>query len=118
VIRYEGQTFALAARPIRAACYRCFFPHSPAPGALPTCSSAGVLGPVAGAVALRQVQLGLALLRGEDRAGSLGLYDGKAGIWTSLTGRTDPDCIACGPEADDPALRGAAEGSGRTGCAG
>jgi len=109
VIRFEGQTFTLDAGRGGSACYRCFFRQSPAPGAIPTCSSAGVLGPVAGAVALRQVALGLELLRGESSAGALSLYDGKSGIWTTLKGSPNPDCLACGPEADDPALRGAAE---------
>lgn len=116
VIRFEGQTMALGAGSNRQACYRCFFPESPAPGALPTCSSAGVLGPVAGAVGLRQVQLGMAVLREENVEGSLGLYDGKSGRWTSLRGRPAADCIACGPHPDDPALRGAASSGGATRC--
>ena len=89
----------------------------PAPGAIPTCSTAGVLGPVAGAVALRQVALGLALL--EERVhpetaasrptGLLELYDGKTGRWTQLTGQPNPNCPACGQEANDPSLLGATE---------
>lgn len=112
VIRYEGQCLAVASTPDRPPCYRCFFPRAPRPGALPTCSTAGVLGPVAGAVGLHQVSLGLALLRGDPVAGRLWLYSGEKGAWTSLTGRTQVDCIACGLEADDPALRDAAEGTG------
>ena len=116
VIRFEGQTLALPAGSGKKACYRCFFPQSPAPGALPTCSSAGVLGPVAGAVGLHQAQLGMALLRGESVEGSLALYDGQSGLWTSLSGRPDPDCIACGPNPDEPALRGAASSGAPTSC--
>ena len=116
VIRFEGQTLALSGNSGQRACYRCFFPQSPAPGALPTCSSAGVLGPVAGAVGLHQAQLGMALLRKEAAEGRLDLYDGKSGLWTSLSGRTDPDCIACGPQPDEPALRGAASSGDATRC--
>jgi len=116
VIRFEGQTFALPATSGVTPCYRCFFPQAPSPGTLPTCSSAGVLGPVAGAVALAQVQQGLALLGGSPPSGPLNLYDGKAGTWTSMSGRPGPSCVACGDTPDDPALRGAAEGRGRPGC--
>ena len=117
VIRYEGQTFTLAKTRGLSACYRCFFPQMPAPGAIPTCSTAGVLGPVAGAVALQQVALGLALLQEQvsptaalsSREGALDLYDGKAGRWTRLTGQANSDCPACGTEANDPSLLGSTE---------
>jgi len=120
VIRYEGQTFTLAKERGLSACYRCFFPQMPAPGAIPTCSTAGVLGPVAGAVALQQVTLGLALLQAQVSSsdipsrdeGTLDLYDGKAGLWTRLTGQAHSDCPACGAEASDPSLLGATEDTG------
>ena len=115
VIRYEGQTLPLVAQKGDAACYRCLFPRSPAVGAVPTCSTAGVLGPVAAAVGLRQVALGLQLLAGHlEIGGRLGLYEGRRGEWSELIAPVRADCIGCGPEADDPTLRGAAEGgSGR-----
>ena len=37
----------LAVLPGRSACLRCLVPDPPAPGALPTCDAAGVIGPVA-----------------------------------------------------------------------
>ena len=111
VIRYEGQTLPLLPKKGDAACYRCLFPRSPAVGAVPTCSTAGVLGPVAAAVGLHQVALGLHLLAGNfDVVGRLGLYEGRRGEWSELNVPVRPDCIGCGPEADDPTLRGAAEG--------
>jgi len=94
----------------------------PDAGAVPTCSTAGVLGPVAGAVALRQVALGLSLIgKAHDPSakralsGQLDLYDGKTGDWTHLGGRHNSECVACGVEADDPTLRGSAE-EGRRRC--
>ena len=41
----EGRV--LAVLPGRSACLRCLVPDPPAPGALPTCDTAGVIGPVA-----------------------------------------------------------------------
>jgi len=41
----EGRV--LAVRPGQTACLRCLIPEPPSPGALPTCDTAGVLGPAA-----------------------------------------------------------------------
>jgi adenylyltransferase/sulfurtransferase len=38
-------------RPNETACFRCVFPHAPAPGTLPTCDTAGVLAPIVNVVA-------------------------------------------------------------------
>lgn len=37
--------------PHQTACFRCVFPHPPAPGTLPTCDTAGVLAPIIGVIA-------------------------------------------------------------------
>jgi len=52
----------------RSACLRCLFPDPPAPGSLPTCASAGILGPVPMAMAALQAAVALRLLLtgGED----------------------------------------------------
>lgn len=111
VLRMEGQ--ALAVRPgADAACYRCLFPESPAPGAVPTCSSAGILGPVAGVLGLWQAALVLQMLDGRDAQGRLWTFDARSGSWQGFGVRRSAECVACGPDPDDPALRGAAEGDG------
>ena len=112
VIKYEGQCITVQPREHESACYRCLFPAAPAPGALPTCSTVGVLGPAAGVVALQQVGLGLSLIGEEASGGGLWLYEGRGGNWLSLQGGRNPDCLACGSERDDPSLRGATERSG------
>lgn len=43
-----GATFTL--RPHVTACFRCLFPHAPPPGTLPTCDTAGVIGPIVNVV--------------------------------------------------------------------
>lgn len=45
ILRFEGQTFTHTPG---TACYRCLFGAPPPPGAVPTCSQAGVLGAIAG----------------------------------------------------------------------
>ncbi|MEE2827926.1 MAG: HesA/MoeB/ThiF family protein [Myxococcota bacterium] len=111
-LKLEGQCLAVDPRRTATACYRCFFTHAPAPGSLPTCSTVGVFGPVVGLVALQQVALGLAMLQGQAVSGRLWVYEGHSGRWTGLGGKRNSDCVACGHEADDPALRGTAEGRG------
>ncbi len=111
VLRLEGQALAVAPG-TDAPCYRCLFPKSPAPGEVPTCSSAGILGPVAGVVGLWQAVLGLRLLGGEAAAGELHTFDARAGRWMAFGVRRAEGCVACGDDPDDPSLHDAAEGDG------
>ncbi len=50
----------------RSACLRCLFPDPPAPGALPTCASAGILGPVPMAMGALQAAVALRMLLTEE----------------------------------------------------
>jgi molybdopterin/thiamine biosynthesis adenylyltransferase len=54
----------MAIRPGETACYRCAFPQPPAPGTVPTCAQAGVLGPAAGVIGSLQALEALKLLAG------------------------------------------------------
>ena len=92
-LRLDGQVFASVPG---GACYRCVFANSPEPGEAPTCSSVGILGPVVGLVGLRQV--GAA-------AGVLQTLDGRTGRWMEFEVGRRPDCVACGPERDEPWMR-------------
>ncbi len=121
VLRLDGQAIAVAPDG-EAACYRCLFPKSPRPGAVPTCSSAGILGPVAGVFGLLEAALGLGMLaaRRAGRPGPEGhfwTFSARTGNWMRFVAQRQPDCPACGPEPDDPSMRGAAEGDGPM-CAG
>ncbi len=48
--RYEGQ--AMVIKPGESPCIRCMFPTPPPPGLIPSCQEAGVLGALAGIIAL------------------------------------------------------------------
>ena len=45
ILRFDGQSMTYTPG---SACYRCVFPEIPPKGVIPTCSQAGILGPVAG----------------------------------------------------------------------
>ena len=47
-------------------CLRCIFPDPPPPGTLPTCDTAGVIGPAVGLIASMQAGLGLRILSGKS----------------------------------------------------
>ncbi|HEY6378366.1 MAG TPA: HesA/MoeB/ThiF family protein [Candidatus Dormibacteraeota bacterium] len=61
VLRFEGQVMTVLAG---GPCYRCLVGEEPAPGLIPTCSAAGVLGAVAGVVGALQAGEALRLLLG------------------------------------------------------
>ena len=58
----EGRVMPV--RPPATACLRCVFPEPPGPGELPTCDTAGVLGPAAGVVACMQAVAAIKLTHG------------------------------------------------------
>ena len=59
----EGRCLAMA--PPKTACLRCIFPQPPLPAELPTCDTAGVLGPAAALIASLQVTAALRILAAE-----------------------------------------------------
>ena len=93
----EGRVMAV--RPPETACLRCLFPDPPGPGELPTCDTAGVLGPLAGVVASLQAVAALKLLSGSERAVARELL--TIDVWANRTravGTVDarrPDCVTC-----------------------
>lgn len=93
----EGRVMTV--RPPHTACLRCVFPDPPGPGELPTCDTAGVLGPLAGVVASLQAVAALKLLSGNGDA----IADEMLTIdaWANriraldLRGGKRPDCPTC-----------------------
>ena len=75
----EGRVMAI--RPGRTACLRCVFPTPPPAGELPTCDTAGVLGPAAAVVASLQVTAAIKLLTGALDASSAALQ--SVDVWTA-----------------------------------
>jgi adenylyltransferase/sulfurtransferase len=103
VLRFEGQasTFIPGAGP----CYRCLYPSPPAPGTVPSCQEAGVLGPVPGIIGTIQALETLKLLTGAGQtlAGRLLLFDGLSMRFDEVRLRSDLGCAVCG---DHPTIKG------------
>lgn len=104
VVGYEGQVMAV--RPFRSACLRCLFEEAPPPGAAPSCAELGILGPVAGVVAAKQVSSLLALATGDASVlDQIWVYDGRRDVGRTIPLRRARDCRGCGTSTN---LRGAA----------
>ena len=111
LLRFEGQITTIKAyKGGDAPCYRCIFPHPPAPGVVPRCEQAGIFGSVAGVLGTMQATEALKELLGLGRSlsGRLVLYDAINSDTRSLKVRRDPACALCG---DNPTITtlGAAE---------
>ena len=75
-------------------CYRCLFPEPPPPGAVPSCSEAGVFGVLPGIVGSIQAVEAIKLITGigESLVGRLLLFDALAMEFTTVKLRWDPEC--------------------------
>jgi adenylyltransferase/sulfurtransferase len=86
-------------RPGATPCLRCVFPNRPGTGELPTCDTAGVLGPAAGIVASLQAIAAIKILSGnvdavDRRLLTLDLWNNR---WRPVdTGDRRGDCLCCG----------------------
>jgi adenylyltransferase/sulfurtransferase len=94
----EGRVMTI--RPPETACLRCLFPRPPEAGELPTCDTAGVLGPVAAAVASVQAVAAMKMLTGQMGAVTdvfvrMNLWAGRFRS-TSLADAKRGDCLTCG----------------------
>ena len=78
----EGRVLAVVPR--RTACLRCLVPEPPAPGVLPTCETAGIIGPAALVVGAVQAAEAIKLLVGEAASGRLLACDLWEGSWRSI----------------------------------
>jgi molybdopterin-synthase adenylyltransferase len=78
-------------------CLRCLFEEPPPPGSVPSCSQAGILGPVAGFAGALMGAEALRLLRGERGAyeGRLFTYELRSGRSRLVMVRRRPGCAAC-----------------------
>jgi adenylyltransferase/sulfurtransferase len=107
----EGRVLAI--RPGVTACLRCVFPEPPEPADLPTCDTAGVLGPVAGIVASLQVIAAMKMLLDPSSGGEMIRLQGwNAALRVVDTrGSRRADCVTCSLRRfeflDNPAATGA-----------
>jgi adenylyltransferase/sulfurtransferase len=109
VVGYEGQAMGVVPG---SACLRCLFEEAPPPGAAPTCAELGILGPIAGIVAARQVDIATSILRGlrgepavRSMADRIWIYDGRRDVAREVELRRAIDCRGCG---SNRSMRGAA----------
>jgi adenylyltransferase/sulfurtransferase len=96
VYRFEGQATVFDAR--RGPCYRCLFPHPPAPERVPSCAEGGVLGVLPGLIGTIQAAEALKLLLGigESLLGRLLLVETQAMRFRELAIEKNLDCPLCG----------------------
>ena len=104
----EGQTMTIL--PGETACLRCLMPDCPPPGSVPTCESAGILGPIVGVIASIEAGEAIKILSGNRAAVSRSLT--CIDLWRSDVRQVDlrglrgqVDCPTC-KHAEYPWLSG------------
>lgn len=100
VYQFEGQITTFSGD---GPCYRCLFPEAPPEGAVPDCSTAGVLGVLPGTVGCLQATEVVKWVVGEGEllAGRLLAFDASAMSFDEVPVNRNPDCPVCG---DDPEM--------------
>ncbi len=94
----EGQTMTIL--PGETPCLRCLIQESPPPGTLPTCDTAGILGPIVGVIASIQACEALKILSGNRQAVSrvlsvVELWDNRIRQVQVASLREAVDCPTC-----------------------
>jgi adenylyltransferase/sulfurtransferase len=97
IFQFDGQASVFLPGP-ETPCYRCLFPQPPPPGAVPSCSEAGVFGVLPGIVGSIQAVEAIKLITGvgDPLVGRLLLFDALDMEFTTVKLRWDPDCPVCG----------------------
>src|SRR5690606_20886976 len=80
------------------ACFECVFPERPAPGLVPTCAEAGVIGPLPGVLGAMMAMEAIKMITGagEGLRGQLLIYDALYAETRKITTKPRPGCAACG----------------------
>ncbi|GHV02776.1 adenylyltransferase [Campylobacterota bacterium] len=99
ILRFTGQTMTI--RPYESACYACVFDSPPPAGIVPTCSSAGILGAVAGMLGTIQAAEALKFIvgAGELLENALLSFDAKTMNFRKIKFKKNPKCRVCGEGA-------------------
>jgi adenylyltransferase/sulfurtransferase len=112
ILQFDGQltTFKAHEPGEHHPCYRCLFAAPPAADATATCSSAGVLGALAGTLgALQATEVIKELLGiGHSLSGELLLYDALSVTFRKLRFKRRADCALCGRAPSITGLTGRA----------
>jgi adenylyltransferase/sulfurtransferase len=95
VLGFGGLVLSIV--PGSSACYRCAFPVEPAPGSVPSCREAGVLGAMAGVIGSVQALEALKLLTGvgDPLVDRILQVDGASMEFTVVSTERRQDCPAC-----------------------
>jgi len=95
--RWEGQISVFQPW-LGGPCYACVFPASPAPGLVPACAEAGVLGAMAGVVGAMQAVEAVKLITGSGASldGRLMLYDALQAETRTIRLAKRIGCPVCG----------------------
>lgn len=106
ILRFDGQVYTFASHRHREGpaggprlpCYRCLYPAPPPPGLIPSCSSGGIIGALAGMVGSLQALEVVKELTGigEGLAGRMLIIDALSNRFRSVRLPADPDCPLCG----------------------
>ena len=96
ILGFNGQTITVV--PNETACYRCVFVAPPPPGAVPSCSQAGVLGGIAGVIGTVQAIEALKYLLGigELLGDRILVYDALSMRFREISVKRNPACPVCG----------------------
>jgi adenylyltransferase/sulfurtransferase len=96
IFRFDGQVTVFT--PGAGPCYRCLYPQPPAPGSVPSCAQAGVIGVLPGFIGSIMSMEALKLLtgRGATLAGRLVIYNSLDMELAEVRVRHDPACPICG----------------------
>lgn len=94
--RFEGRVSVFWAG--RGPCWRCLYPEPPAPGSVPSCAEAGVLGVLPGIIGSLQALEAIKLLLGIGKPliGRFVAFDGLSMEWHEFKAQADPACPVCG----------------------
>jgi len=97
ITQWEGQISLYD--PARGApCYACVFPEDPAPGLVPTCAEAGVLGPLPGIIGTIMAAEAVKVITGagDPLRGRLLIWDALYAEARIITLERRADCPVCG----------------------
>lgn len=99
ILRFSGQTMTIV--PNESACYACAFDSPPPPNVVPTCSSAGILGAVAGILGTIQAAEALKYIVGTGKlvTNRLVRFDAKNMKFDEFKISKNPKCRVCGENA-------------------
>ena len=99
ILRFYGQLMTIV--PGEGPCYRCVHPDPPAPGSIPSCQEAGVLGAMAGVIGALQAGEAVKLLlgMGDTLVGHVLVFEALPMRFRRVPVRRSPQCPLCGPDA-------------------